>query len=537
MNIHRDPRGGRNFEYYSEDPLLSGHMAAAMINGVQSEGVGATPKHYAANNQETSRFALDTIVSERALREIYLRGFEIAVKESRPWAIMSAYNLINGTYASQHKALLATVLRDEWGFDGVVMTDWFAGMDNTPAQMRAGNELLMPGTPQGTEQLRKALAAGELDEATLDRNLRYLLGVVLKSPTSQGYNYSNKPDLVAHAQIARAAAAEGIVLLKNDDKTLPLGADIRRIAAFGNTSYDFISSGTGSGDVNEAYTVSLVEGLEGQGYQIDAALKATYTDYIKEEKAKVPPKKAFWEPDQLPSEMPLSSELIAQQAASAQLALITLGRTSGEFFDRSLEGDFYLTAAEQALIADVSQAFKAAGKRTILILNIGNVVESASWRDQPDAIVLPWQGGQEAGNALMDVLTGAVNPSGKLPMTFPADYQDVPAVDNFPGIATADEPIKFAGLFEVQPMRVDYEEGVYVGYRYYDAFDVAPAYEFGYGLSYTDFSYDKLSMSSNSFVDEMKVSITITNTGDVSGKEVVQLYLAAPPGGLDKPRR
>ena len=541
MNIQRDPRGGRNFEYYSEDPLLSGRMAAAMINGIQSEGVGATPKHYVANNQETSRFALDTLVSERALREIYLRGFEIAVKESRPWAIMSAYNQVNGTYASAHHALLVQVLREEWGFDGVVMTDWFAAIDDTPAQVRAGNELLMPGTDQGTEQIRKAVAAGDLDEATLDRNLRYLLQTILKTPSYTGYNYSNQPDLAAHAKVARATAAEGVVLLKNADKALPLGSDVRHIAAFGNTCYDFISGGTGSGDVNEAYTVSLVEGLEARGFVLSAGLKQRYTEHLKQEKAKIPPKKAFWEQDRLAPEMALSSELIAGEAAKADLALITLGRTSGEFQDRPLEGDYYLTPAEQELITGVCQAFKSAGKQVVLILNIGGLVEIASWRDHPDAIVLPWQGGQEAGNALVDVLTGDVNPSGKLPMTFPADYYDASTASNFPGVATADEVIKIGGFIDVLPMRVQYEEGIYVGYRYYDAFAVPPAFEFGYGLSYTDFSYGELTLSSSRYesgkkaADGMKASITVTNSGEVAGKEVVQLYLAAP--GAHKPIR
>jgi beta-glucosidase len=537
MNIHRDPRGGRNFEYYSEDPHLNGHLAAAMVNGVESVGVGATLKHYVANNQETNRYLVDTIVSERALREIYLRGFEIAVREARPWAIMSAYNQVNGNPASHDKALLTTVLRDEWDFDGVVMTDWFAGMNDTVAQMRAGNELLMPGTEEGTAQITQALEAGQLDESVLDRNIRYILGIILQSPSFARYDYGDKPNLEAHSKTARRAAADGVVLLKNDDRTLPLTADVETIAAFGNTSYDFLSGGTGSGDVNEAYTVSMVQGLEARGFGIDNDLRNLYETYIQAEKAKWPAKRNFWEFRPPPPEMVISEGLIADKAIETDIALVTIGRNSGEFQDRPLEGDFYLTAEEKALIAKVSAAFHAQEKKVVLILNIGNVVESMSWRDNIDAIVLPWQGGQEAGNALVDVLTGNVNPSGKLPTTFPVEYSDTPSSDNFPGVNTSDEIIDILGIFKSSPSRVDYEEGIYVGYRYYDTFDVEPAYEFGYGLSYTSFDYGPCRLSADTFADSMTVTVSVTNSGNVSGKEVVQLYLTAPEGDLHKPAR
>ncbi len=537
MNIHRDPRGGRNYEYYSEDPYLSGHMAAAMVNGVESVGVGATLKHYVANNQETNRLLVDTIVSERALREIYLRGFEIAVEEARPWAIMSAYNQVNGTPASQDRPLLTTVLRDEWGFDGLVMTDWFAAMDNTVAQMRAGNELLMPGTDPGSAQITQALETGELDESVLDRNIRYILGVVLQSPAFADYAYSDTPDLEGHSKTARKAAADGAVLLKNDDTTLPLPADVKTIAAFGNTSYDFISGGTGSGDVNEAYVVSLVQGLEARDFEIDEDLRGLYEAHIQAEKANRPPKENFWEFEPPLPEMIVSEKLVADKAAQVDIALVTIGRNSGEFHDRPLEGDFYLTAEEKTLIENVSEAFHAQGNKVVLILNIGNVVETVSWRDKVDAILLPWQGGQEAGNALVDVLTGDVNPSGKLPTTFSVKYADVPSSDNFPGVKTSDEVINILGILDANPSQVDYEEGIYVGYRYYDAFDVEPAYELGFGLSYTRFDYGPCQLSADSFADTMTASVTVANSGDVAGKEVVQLYLTAPEGEIDKPIR
>ncbi|MFT7287019.1 MAG: beta-glucosidase [Halieaceae bacterium] len=535
MNIHRDPRGGRNFEYYSEDPLLSGRMAAAMVRGVQSHGVGATPKHYVANNQETNRYVVDTIVSERALREIYLRGFEIVVKESDPWAIMSAYNQINGVPASQHRSLLTTVLRDEWDFDGVVMTDWFAGMDDPVAQMIAGNELLMPGTEEATERLLAAVENGELPMAQLDRNVRYILDLVLRSPTASGYAYSDKPDLEQSVRIARQSAAAGTVLLKNEGGALPLSNELKSMAVFGNHSYDFISGGTGSGDVNEAYTISLVQALEERGLAIDAELRAAYESHLAVYEESLPEKEGFWMLQPPAQERELAAALIVRKAESADIALITIGRKSGEFQDRPLEGDFYLTTAEKELIGEVSEAFQSRGKSAVVILNIGNVVEIASWRESPDAILVPWQGGQEAGNAVVDLLLGDVNPSGKLPTTFPLSYDDTPTAANFPGVATSDEVINLLGIFTAQPSRVDYEEGIYVGYRYYDTAGVAVAYPFGYGLSYTTFDYADASISASEFDESVSLAVSVTNSGSVPGREVVQLYLGAPSGALHKP--
>lgn len=537
LNIHRNPLGGRNFEYYSEDPLVAGKMTAAMVNGIQSNGVGTSIKHFALNNQEKNRNTVNVVVSERAMREIYLKGFEIAVRESNPWTVMSSYNLLNGTYTSEEYDLLTTILRKEWGFKGMVMTDWFGGKDAV-AQMKAGNDLLMPGTPAQRKAITEALNNGSLDTKILDENAARIVDYILGTPAYKKYKFSNTPDLKAHAALARRAAADGMVLLKNNATALPLAKEAKSVAVFGITSYDFVSGGTGSGDVNEEYTVSLVDGLKNAGYNLDTELTGMYTDYVKAEKAKQPKKNFFEEfmnPTPRINELSVSDQLLEAKAASSDVALLSIGRNAGEGSDRKVENDFNLKPAEVELLTKVSKAFHAQHKKLVVIINAGGVIETASWRDLADAIVLTWQPGLEAGNAVADIISGKVTPSGKLATTFPMKYEDEVTAKNFPGKEFPEQAT--AGNFGMKqiPGEVTYEEGIFVGYRYYNSFNVKPAYEFGYGLSYTTFSYSPLSFSSKTMNDKITVTLTVKNTGKVAGKEVVQLYVTAPSGKLQKP--
>jgi len=544
LNLQRDPLCGRNFEYYSEDPLIAGKMAAAMVKGIQSNGVGTSIKHFAVNNQETNRMSADVVVSERALRELYLKGFEIAVKESEPWTVMSSYNKINGTYASESNDLLTKILRNDWGFKGYVMTDWGGGSD-IAVQMEAGNDMIQPGSPQQIKELVAAVESGKLDIEVLDKNVERILEIMIKTPQYKGYKISNKPDLKAHALITRQAATDGMVLLENKNNTLPISGDIKKVATFGATSLDIVSGGTGSGDVNEAYTVSMFDGLIDNGLIPDAELEGIYKDYIKTEKAKGKktdnPLTAMMGGNIPVEEMGVSKELAQKMAEQNDLALITIGRNAGEGGDRKAEaGDFYLTNTEKEMISTVTEAFNKAGKKAVVILNIGGVVETASWSSIPDAVLCAWQPGQEAGNSIVDVITGKVNPSGKLAITFPVKYEDSSTAKNFPGHAadgkTGDEAdLSGFSFMRRVPWEVVYEEDIFVGYRYYNTFDVPVAYEFGYGKSYTTFEYSNLKLSSDKFTGKINVSVEVTNTGKTEGKEVVQVYVGKPDGKLQKP--
>ena len=365
-NIMRNPLCGRNFEYYSEDPILAGKLTSAMIQGIQQNGVGTSLKHFALNNQETNRTGNNVLVSPYVMRELYLKPFEIAIRESTPWTVMSSYNKVNGEYASENSLLLDSILRRQWGYKGLVMTDWFGGQDAVK-QTIAGNDLLMPGLKKQYKVLKDAVDNGKLSTHILDRSVQRILELIIKTPRFQQYDYTNTVDLVANARTSRMAAAEGMVLLKNDNLTLPLDkSQTSRIALFGISSYDFIPGGTGSGDVNRAYTISLAEGLKQAGFQWNEKLAELYDTYIKKETDALP-ERQFDDPMQRIAEMELSDTLIQAQASCQDMAVITIGRISGEFHDRNITDDFLLSQTEQKLIENVCTAFHQKGKKVIVL--------------------------------------------------------------------------------------------------------------------------------------------------------------------------
>ena len=533
MNIHRSPLCGRNFEYYSEDPLVTGKIAAAYVRGVQSQGVGTSVKHYAGNSQETNRMGVDEVMSQRALREIYLKGFEIAVRESAPWTVMSSYNRLNGPFTQENRELLTTILRDEWGFDGIVMTDW-TGLRNTAAQIQAGNDLMEPGADSQIKDIIDKVKSGVLAESDLDICVKRILQYLVKTPAFRSYSYSNKPDLKAHADVTRRSATEGMVLLKNEGETLPMSAT-KTVSVFGITSYDFIAGGTGSGDVNKAYTIDMMQGLTEAGLKVNSKLSNLYKSYQAYQQSITAASPArggwFWGKAVLP-ELAVSRPVINVQAQESDLAIITLGRQAGEGSDRHEEGDFTLTDVERQLITDVCNAFHLANKPVVVVLNMGNVIETASWKSMPDAILLAWQPGQEGGYSVADVLTGKAYPSGKLTMTWPNNLIDLPSSSSYPNVRQAAARGRGNNKVEFQDY-TKHLEGINVGYRYFTTSKKEVSYPFGFGLSYTTFSYSKPVVKASK--NGLTASITVTNTGKRAGKEVVELYVSAPAGGLEKP--
>ena len=530
MNLHRNPLCGRNFEYYSEDPLLSGKMAAAYIRGVQSNGVGTSAKHYAANNQETNRLENDARVSNRALRELYLKNFEIAVKEGKPWTVMSSYNKLNGDYTQQKHGLLTTVLRDEWGFDGIVMTDWGV-KEGTVKAAKAGNDLMESGRQVEIDRLLAAVNSGEITQEELDRNVRRMLQYIVKTPHFKGYKHSNKPDLKAHAQVARKAAEESIILLRNEYNTLPLKGN-EKVALYGITSVDFVGIGTGSGEVNTEHIANMQEAMTAAGFTLDENLVEYYRSCYATQTATEKMEGSAIDKRHRP-EPTLSAKAIERQAKDNDVAVVVIGRIAGEGADRTVKDDFELTAIERELLQNISMSYHKELKQVVVVLNIVGVIETASWKHMVDAIVLPWAPGQEGAHAVADILKGKVNPSGKLPMTFPINYMDILTSYTFPYNWEMTKGKKG------ERKNVDYTqyyEGIDVGYRHFQSDpDVEVSYPFGYGLSYTTFAYGKPSVKATA--DGIKATVTVTNTGKVAGREVVEMYVSAPAGGLVKPVR
>ena len=540
MNIHRSPLCGRNFEYYSEDPLVTGVIGVAMTRGIQSQGVGVSAKHFAVNSQESDRTKVDERVSQRAIREIYLRGFERVVREADPWTLMSSYNVINGVFAQGNRDMLTTILRDEWGFRGIVMTDWIGKRSKLPTEqeVEAGNDLMMPGYPAQAEDIVKAVREGRLDEKYVNLNARRILEYIVKTPHFRRYQFNNQPDLKAHAQITRQSSTEGMVLLKNSG-VLPI-CDLKTIALFGVNSYDFLAGGLGSGAVNVPYSVDMVTGLKNIGVNTTPQLTEIYQNYVKYARAKLKADKnpLMWFLDTGQpklEEIEITERCVKHEVKEADAAIITIGRQAGEGMDRQIEGEFNLTQTERDMIYRVSDAFRAEGKPVIVILNSGSVMETASWRDRVDAILCAWQPGEEGGNSVADVLTGKANPSGKLTMTWPIAATDHPSTKNFPQEMDAYTFREMTGWGSQIPGSdyTNHEEDIYIGYRYFDTFNKEVAYPVGFGLSYPTFAFSKPVVKAKG--NHVEVSITVSNTGRVAGKEVAQVYVQAPKGRLEKP--
>ena len=539
FNIIRNPLCGRNYEYYSEDPFVGGYIAAAMVKGIQSNGVGTSVKHFVANNQETNRREVNVVISQRALREIYLKGFEIAVKTSNPWSVMSSYNKVNGEYTQESRGLLTSILREDWGYKGIVMTDWTIKR-NSVAQIHSGNNLLMPGCQPQIDEIVDAVNKGQLPLAEVDAAVKGVLEYIIKTPHFKCYKYNSSPDVEIHAKILRNAAPEGFVLLKNDNNTLPVVNKNSKMVLLGKSSYQLVSGGSGSGNVNNGKMKTLYETMGEAGYILKPDVKEMYDKYndyaVAEQKVYMGGmyKLSFFPKPRI-MEADLESGAYDNLASNNDVAIITLGRKSGESEDRPFR-DFEIDPSERNLIKNTCDAFHSKGKKVIVILNVCSSIETASWKDLPDAILCVWTPGQEAAGAIADVLSGKNYPSGKLTTTWPVKLTDMSSTKNFP------KDITILKTRRMTPEQCDstpsynqvkYDEGIYVGYRYFKTQNIPTSYPFGYGLSYTTFKYsnEKITKHDNQYI----ATVTVTNTGDQNGKEIVELYVTAPKGKLDKP--
>lgn len=542
INIIRNPLCGRNHEYYSEDPFLAGIMSEAFINGVQSVNVGATVKHFAVNNQESNKIGNNAIVSQRALREIYLKPFEMSVS-ANPWAFMTSYNGINGTPASYNPDLISKILRNDWEYEGMVLTDWGGGY-HPIQQLKAGNNLQQPGTEDDVIEIIKAVKEKRLSENILNENVERVLEMIVKTNTFKRYKFSNSTDLQAHEKLARQAGAESAILLKNINHTLPFIGSERNIAIYGRTGYYMIAGGIGAFEYNGPNRcVSLAEGFRKAGYNVDFQLSKRY--YLLGPNQLL----ANWllssknQPDT--DEVVVNPSDLKKEASRNDVAIVVLGHVSSEGADRP-RSEFYFTDNEKHLVKDVSTYYHQMGKKVILVLNIPAQMELESIKNFPDAIICAYQGGEEIGNWLVDLMAGKITPSGKLTITFAKDLGDYPSSNNFPIL---NERYEITGMMkEISTMKTSndlnarknldytlYEEGIYVGYRYFDTHGKNVTYPFGYGLSYTTFKYNDASIKKED--DNFIISLNVTNTGKYKGKEIVELYVTAPNVKMDKPKK
>jgi beta-glucosidase len=491
-NMKRTPLCGRNFEYFSEDPFLSGEMAVGLIDGIQSKGVGTSLKHYAANNQEYQRFTMSSEVDERTLREIYLPAFEAAVKKAKPWTVMCSYNKLNGTFASQHRGLLTDILKEEWGFEGLVVSDWGAVRDRVAA-LNAGLDWQMPGPRDvDVQAVIEAVRNGTLSESTLDASVRRILKIVFKAAeTPKGGTF----DVEAHHALASRIASEAIVLLKNNG-ILPL-SNVQHIAVIGRSARAAHFQGGGSSHINPTKVSVPYKGLQ----QVAGNAELTYAEGY--------PTDNSLQPAMVDEAVKLAREA---DVALLYIALPTFKESEG--YDRP---DLDLTDQQVALIKAVTKV----QPKTVVVLNNGAPVDMRAWIDDTAAVLESWMMGQAGGDAIADGLFGKVNPSGKLAETFPMRLADTPAYTNFPG----------------ENGKVHYGEGLFIGYRYYDAREMPVLFPFGYGLSYTTFQFGNPKVSAKTFkdVDGITVSVDVKNTGKMAGKEVVQVYVHDRKSKLVRP--
>lgn len=495
-NIKRSPLCGRNFEYFSEDPYLSGEMASYWTDGAQSVGIGASLKHYAANNQESRRMTIDTVVDERALHEIYLRGFEAAVRQSKPWTVMAAYNRVNGEFCAEHPVLLEQILREEWGFEGLVVSDWGATNDRV-AGLRAGLDLEMPGVPNGnTGLVIAAVRSGELDEEVLDQRVRQVLTLVSNSQEALKEDFHYDRD--AHHALARRAAADGAVLLKNENDILPLGTNLK-IALVGEFARDPRYQGSGSSSMNP----SRLDTLYGEMAKMVGSEQLLFSP-------------GYELLDTHPHAVLI--EEAVQAARKADVAVVYAGLPDMAEVEGLDRDHLRLPAAHDALIEAVAEVCP----KVVVILSNGAPVEMP-WEPRVDAILEGYLGGQAGAGALADILFGRVTPSGKLAETFPLKNEDTPTFYNFPG----------------GPRTVEYRESIYVGYRYYDKANKEVLYPFGHGLSYTTFEYSGLKLEVNAIhpLEPLRLSFFIQNMGDVEGKEIAQVYVRDPISSVFRPEK
>lgn len=504
MNIQKNVLGGRNFEYCSEDPLLTAYVATAYTKSIQSTGVGVSLKHFAANNQETARGSISANVTERALREIYLKAFGMTVRDADPYTIMSSYNLVNGVRTNSSYDLLTTYLREECGFEGLVMSDWGAG--GTIAQkVNAGNDLNMPGDAADPDAVIAAANDGTIHMQMLDQACANILGVVVRCPAFTEIERGGRIDYTGHGDLAAEVAAQTMVLLQNDDGTLPM-TEQKTLAVFGNGAFATVYGGSGSGQVNARKPVSIAEGLN-KSSVFDVYQYASHPFRAAKEHNALDPT----------VDIPVSAEYAAECAQNADAAVIILSRGSSEGADRmDIAGDFSLNTTEAEMIERVSQAFHAKGKRVVVLLNTGSPIEMLSWQDTVDAVLWTGYAGERIGTAVAEVLCGNVNPCAKTTITWPKDCFSTPAGKYFPGTFTD----------------TVYYEDIYVGYRYYTTFGVDVAYPFGYGLSYTAFTYSDFDVQKQAD-GSLKASCTVTNSGSVAGREIVQIYVTKPEGLME----